>query len=410
MPEAIWLFFGGYVIVKVKGPNIEPFINAAVARGVPLWRVERMATDVAVLRAGVAHFRELGRAGRRTGVRVRILARGGLPFLWHATRRRSAFALGAAAALTLLYGLSSFIWFVQVEGVQAIDREMVLQAAQSAGLRPGVARRAVDPERVQRRLLLDLDRLAWAAVRLRGSRAVIEVAEKTVVSEAEGYPGHVVAARDGVIAQIVPFRGEPLVGPGDTVGRGQVLISGELSSGAPQYQELVGAGKEPLVHADGVVKARVWYEGVAKSPLVGAETEPTGRVSRGVYGRFGQRRVAFGAARTSPFTQSRREVWALPGGRLTPLFEVGWVIEREVRLRTTPKSPDDARQAALGAAWQQISAYLPPTLDLPEAPQIDIKKVSESGAEFIEARIVVENIEDIKAFKPLVTSGGDREG
>ncbi|HEX6972257.1 MAG TPA: sporulation protein YqfD, partial [Limnochordia bacterium] len=277
MPDAVWLFLSGYLVVKVKGPNIELFINTAVSAGIPLWSVERITADVAILRTRMVHYRKLARAARRAGVRVRILFRGGLPRCWAAIRARAAFALGGALCVCLLYALSSFVWFVDIEGAASLDRQALLEAAQGAGLRPGVPRRAVDVDRVQRALLLEFDRLAWAAVRLRGSRAVVEVAEKVLPSVEADQPGHVVAARDGVITQIVPFAGVPLVRAGETVGRGQVLISGEIVEPVPGADGAPAAGETRQVHADGLVEARVWYEGTARAPLLQVLERPTGR-------------------------------------------------------------------------------------------------------------------------------------
>ncbi len=58
--------------------------------------------------------------------------------------------------------------------------------------------------------------------------------------------------------------------------RGDLLITGFIPPGDPAHESLVQAGNPPYVRAEGVVTARVWYEGKASVPLVQAVEEPTG--------------------------------------------------------------------------------------------------------------------------------------
>ncbi|MBO6011137.1 MAG: sporulation protein YqfD, partial [Oscillospiraceae bacterium] len=73
-----------------------------------------------------------------------------------------------------------------------------------------------------------------------------------------GAPCDMAAMKTGVVVSVDDFAGRGLVEPGDTVLRGQKLISGEV----------VGLSGEPrFVHSYGSVRARTWYVLSACAPL-----------------------------------------------------------------------------------------------------------------------------------------------
>src|SRR5690606_20287523 len=138
--RALSSLFRGYVIIRAKGGRLEAFINRVVAQGIALWRLERVTPHLLVARVAAADFPRVARAGRRLGVHVVILEKAGLPFLLIRAGRRGAFVAGGALCAALLYVLGQFVWFVRVDGTQALRPEEVLAVAAEAGLRPGVPR------------------------------------------------------------------------------------------------------------------------------------------------------------------------------------------------------------------------------------------------------------------------------
>lgn len=259
--QSLWFRVQGYVIIRANGRRLEAWLNAAVRDGVALWRVERATASLLVARAAAADFRRLARHGRRYGVRVDVLQKVGLPFWLHRMRRRPLFLLGGALFAAALYGLTQYVWFVDVEGAEAVPSGDVLRAAAEAGLRPGVRRRDVARHDVEQALYQQLPQLAWAAVDLQGVAATIRVVERTVPDDVIHGAGHLVAVRDGVVERVAVVTGEPLVAPGDTVQAGATLISGVLQPGTPAYEERVRAGLSPVVRAQGAVWGRTWYRG-----------------------------------------------------------------------------------------------------------------------------------------------------
>src|SRR5690606_3718396 len=121
---------------------------------------------------------------------------------------------------------SGYIWFIDVSGEAGVSADRILAIAAEAGLRRGVRADALDRQRIQLELLLNVQELSWAAVHVQGTRALIEVAGRSALDPALTRPGDVIAARDGIIEKLTVLQGSPLVAEGETVRRGDLLISG----------------------------------------------------------------------------------------------------------------------------------------------------------------------------------------
>lgn len=284
------------LVVQVRGTDLEAFINGCVQLGLRLWGVERPGRDLLIVRMDADGFARLRRLRNRAGWEIRIVERRGGGFLLRRLLRRRAFLWGGLAAACLAYFLSLHIWFVRVEGTERVDPQAVLELAREAGLAPGVRRAGVDADEVQRTLLIGLEDLVWAGLELRGTRAVITVAERRLPEEADQGPGHIVAARDGVVERIAVVAGTPDVAEGDTVRAGQVLISGLLPPGTPEFSERVAQGEAPYVRAQGSVRAVVWYEAVAQARIAGAGVEEARRSAALVAAALAQEAARAGGA------------------------------------------------------------------------------------------------------------------
>lgn len=267
----------GYLEISVEGRATEKFINLAIRQGIPLWNI-RYGAERAVMNVEVDSFFDLRHLSRKTGCRLQITRKIGLPFLLSRLRRRRGLVAGILFFILALYTLSSFVLFISVEGNERLDTQYIRSLAAEAGVRPGMPKSRLDKDDVARRLVLTEPELAWVGIHVRGTRMVIEVVEKIRPPVDIDMPGHVVAVKDGLVYDVLVITGEPRVKPGDTVLRGQVLIEGVLRPQTPiTVEEDAGPPAEVPVRARGEVWARVWYEGYGEAALVETERIRTGR-------------------------------------------------------------------------------------------------------------------------------------
>ena len=168
MIQRLWRFLLGYVVLKIRGPKLERFLNRAAKEGIAIWDAERLGQTMLVVRVSLAGFRRARRLCRAQGWRVSIAEKVGLPFLGVRLLRRKMLVAGGLLALAAIYWASGYIWFVAIETEEGAPVEKILQVAEEAGLRPGVSRRSIDRYQIQRALLLEIDELSWATVQIQG--------------------------------------------------------------------------------------------------------------------------------------------------------------------------------------------------------------------------------------------------
>jgi len=208
----------------------------------------------------------------------------GLFFIILKLRKRKWFLLGALLFIAAVYLMSSFIWSIEVV---CLDEELKLSVADDLrrwGIREGIFKYGIDKELYIDRLMSEYRDLAWAEMEIRGSRLIINLVKRELPPHLEeNTPCDIIASKDGIIQEIIPLRGEALVAPGQTVSKGDVLITGRISLGQAEEAD---ESNVLFVHAEGIVRARVWHQKAVKVPLVKLKKVPTGKIRKALVLHF----------------------------------------------------------------------------------------------------------------------------
>ena len=101
MLARLWRLARGQVRVRVTGASLPRFLNLCAEKGLMLRRMERTAWDEMYATLSLADFRALRRYMGRTGCRVHIEQRRGMPF-WAARLRPRTALWGGLVLLMLL--------------------------------------------------------------------------------------------------------------------------------------------------------------------------------------------------------------------------------------------------------------------------------------------------------------------
>ncbi|HEY8486411.1 MAG TPA: sporulation protein YqfD [Limnochordales bacterium] len=381
------LFLQGYVVVRLSGENLEGFANLAARRGVRLVQLARVARGVAVARLPAGQYRALRLPARRSRVQVRVVARGGLPFVVQRLRRRPSLLAGFAVAVGVMAALGSRVWEVRVSGPPGSEVAPVREALARLGLRPGVPRRWVQPTELERSLLLQRPELAWAEVRLQGSTAVVEVRPRRSVPLEAAPSGDIVASADGLVTELQVQQGWAAVRRGEVVRRGQVLISGRQGSMA--------------VRAAGWVRGRVWSEGYGESRRWLPLFEGTGQKLRGWTLRLGSWRLALGQVEP-PRTWFRHlggGQWRLPGAGVWVPLELEWVAYEVLRRTELPVGLEQARRLAEEQAMEQALSGLGPRPDILRVERRTWEEDLGEAGVVVRCRVLVEAVQDLGTFR-----------
>ncbi|MEW6771070.1 MAG: sporulation protein YqfD [Bacillota bacterium] len=395
-------YLRGYVAIIVEGKSLERFINMAVRRGIKFWDVTYLGRERILLRVRWDAVRALRHIARRTASRFRIQGKAGLPFVFGRARRRKALYGGALFFLAALYFLSLFVWVVEVSGTKRTEATAIRRVAAEAGLEPGTLRWRIKEKEVEQVIKERFPAVAWVEVEIKGSRALVRIAEKKLPDAIPRTPAHVVARRAGLVEEVLVLEGQPVVKEGDTVLPGQVLISGEIISEAEGEGE-VAPGPPRYTRAKGIVRARVWYQGYGEV-LLRERGERPGRVARALILKAGGREVRLYGPGSPPYSRCRVRVttkkplqwrnFGLPIEIISREFTE--LVPYEIR-----RSRAEARRLAEQRARRMVHSSLPDEKRLLRESVEEVRAAEPE--ETVRVRLEVEVLEDIgvvREFKP----------
>lgn len=232
----------GYVGFDIIGEAPERLYNLLVNSGVDVWNLRRRK-DVLSGCVGYRDYLKIRPFCRRVGVKTRVTGRYGLPFFLKRYRLRVGFFAGVALFLASLFFLSGFIWNVNVVGNETIPTSEILTVLDSLGLREGVRRKGLDTEVLRMNLALKVDGLAWAAINIEGVKATVNIAESRPLRGEADAPCNLVAEHDGVIVAVEVESGTAEVKVGQSVAKGDRLVSGLIEYKDGTYKFVPSKGR-----------------------------------------------------------------------------------------------------------------------------------------------------------------------
>ncbi|MDR0446152.1 MAG: sporulation protein YqfD [Oscillospiraceae bacterium] len=312
--------------VEIICRHPERFLNLCASNDVELWGLERVgdAPDAGEIRGGVVlrvYMRASGFLRMRPlsgehGFEIRRVTRRGAPVLIRKLRRRYILIAGLVMCVFITRALSLFVWDIRVLGNERVPAARILESLKTLGFSYGSFGPAIKSEQLANELILEIPELSWFAVNISGSRADVLVRERVLPPEIVygDTPSMVVAKKSGVILKLSVLEGAALVKPGDTVEKGELLVTGILDSR--------GSGRR-AVHALAEIEARTWYEFSAKMPSASVVKRYTGEKKRRraiiIAGKKINLYFSSGILWSSydKITETRR--LTLPGGGLLPV-------------------------------------------------------------------------------------------
>lgn len=245
--------------VRLTGRQTERFIKLCGMNGIELRRLAKeddgkgyrfviWADEFLLLRPYL----------KKTKCRARVISREGAPFYLKRHRKRWLFPVGVLVGAAVLFGLSQFIWKIDIVGNVHYTDDVIYRFLEEQEVEFGTLKASVYTAGLEENIRNHFEDITWVSVQLIGTHMTVSVKEddqlEAEVPETEN--SHIVAAREGIITSIVVRSGQTKLREGDTIAAGQILISGEV--------ELKDDGGNvtgtKLVHADGEVYASVSYQ------------------------------------------------------------------------------------------------------------------------------------------------------
>ncbi|CFY00876.1 Putative stage IV sporulation YqfD [Syntrophomonas zehnderi OL-4] len=391
---------GGVMTLRLKGKNPERLINMALSRGIYIWDI-KWRTENLQLRVRTSGFKALQSLAEENEFIIEVVSQEGWPFYKRIIKGRLGFLGGAAFFFITLYLMSSFVWFIQLSGNKEVNAQKILTSAARHGMYRGAAKWNFVCNNVEQSMLRDLPQLSYVQCEVRGVKVHIKVVEKILPQEDITGPCHIIAAKDGVIDDVLVLEGQANVQAGQVVGKGDILISGIVFPPAPYSMDenTPLPNLEPYpVRARGTVKARIWYEGYGECYLKQESKVYTGRKQSALFFITPWKEICLKRHDPTQFAlfkkKEKQKLLSTPLGK--------WGYDKrdylEQKIKVVSYSAEEAVEVARELGVKKLSRQMQAGVKITDSHVQILSSPSDSIAR---VKVSVEGIEDISKAQPF---------
>ena len=228
-----FLFFKGYFLIAVDGFGTERFINLCKLKQIYLWDIQVIHNNTYRMKISMADYEFLSELVNKTGVKVDILEKYGLPFLFLGKKNRKYYLFFVFVALLLIFISNLFVWKIDFVGNYTITDEQMRDFLKQYEVSEGKLKKTVPYTLLEEQLRKEFGLIKWCSVSLEGNTLIVHIEENTLQKDVmetsmEGIYSDIVSKTDGVVKSVLVRNGVALVKAGDVVTKGQLLVTGAV--------------------------------------------------------------------------------------------------------------------------------------------------------------------------------------
>ena len=279
-------YIKGYLRIRVSGFSPERFMNLCSNKGILLWNIVREG-DVYYMNINLSGFWGLRPVVKKTGTRVAVLERYGLPFFLPKLLKRKVFVAGLFLTIGFWTLSSTYIWDIDLDGNYQITEDVFDDFLREHEVIVGMRKNDLDIETLEKEIRRAFPQITWASAKLNGTRLRIDIKENDapiIVEKPDVSEGmDIVSEYDGTVAALIVRSGVPKVAIGDTVEKGAVLVEGKV----PIFNEDKTVREYQYVNADADIILEHMTEYTTSLKFDYIQKEYTGREKKSNYFKLG---------------------------------------------------------------------------------------------------------------------------
>ena len=205
----------GYVNISVWGFFVERFLNLALKDDIKLWNLKRDVDLEVKASVSIFDYKKLVKIAKKTGCKISIVKKVGIPFLLLKYKKRKAFAIFSIMIAIFIYLYGLHVWNIEIVGdftfpIEDIKSELIME-----NVRIGALKNALDVPRIKNNIYMRRHDIAWIGISFKGTKAIVEIVEANLkkIDEFDKVPCNIICTKDGVVQKINVLEGTAIVEP-----------------------------------------------------------------------------------------------------------------------------------------------------------------------------------------------------
>lgn len=282
-------YMKGYLRIKVWGFSPERFMNLCSNREILLWDIVRDG-ETYYMNISIRGFYKLRPIVKKTGTKVAILQRYGLPFFLPVLQKRKIFLVGMFFSVAFWMWSSLYIWNIELSGNYQITQDIFESFLKEQQVTVGMRKESLNIEELEKEIRREFPQVTWTSAKLTGTKLQIDIKENdapiiTDVLEEEEGGKDLVCQYEGTIISMIVRSGVPKVAIGDTVEKGAILVEGKV----PVYNEDATVREYQYVKSDADIIIEHSRNFHGNLPFDHIKKEYTGRIRKRYFVRVGEK-------------------------------------------------------------------------------------------------------------------------
>ncbi len=228
--NSIAVFLLGYVRIQFSGDYCERFLNVLAANGIVFRNIQKYGGNfyITVLKKD---FKKLHKLRKNCGVKIKTIKKSGIPFIINKHKFRYGMVAGLTFFILILSFLSTRLWLVKINGNNTVTEAKIDKSLDSLGIKIGMSMNKIDTDVLKLKFVISGENIAWASFNRQGSILEVNLTEFEN-DKTQNTASNLVAQYDAIIKRIDVQSGTVNVKIGETVSKGQLLVSGIVDYGA----------------------------------------------------------------------------------------------------------------------------------------------------------------------------------
>lgn len=224
------------VVVQASGGEVERFFNLCAIHNLSIMNAHKIdiqnENHSYEFTMYVKDYFKIKDYAHKAKIKTVVKQKKGLPFFIRRYRLKGTFLVFSLFFMIGIILLSQRIWRIEVTGNVTITRDEILTFLEEEKIYYGGLLSKIDIEVAEKRLRARFDHIAWTSIKEKGTMISVDIVEGDYIEgpeeKSELSSCDLRATADGTIDYIVVRKGIPKVKKGDTVTKGQILVSGEI--------------------------------------------------------------------------------------------------------------------------------------------------------------------------------------